>query len=128
MAEVHTKQKTQFRGIDIPSDPRILDLFKIIGELSKNSKNNLNIFYNLQNLVKNSKETKISRIEDKWIMSRLNSLVKKITEELENLHPHLAIRELRNFWLNDFSRGYIQFVRDRLAAENKEAKFVVKEV
>jgi len=43
MAEVHTKQKTQFRGIDIPSDPRILDLFKIIGELSKNSKNNLNI-------------------------------------------------------------------------------------
>ena len=96
--------------------------------VAKEPRNDLNIFYNLRNLVEDSKETKIKRAEDRWIMSRLNSLVKKITEELENLHPHLAIRELRNFWLNDFSRGYIQFVRDRLAAENKEAKFVVKEV
>ena len=96
--------------------------------VAKEPRNNLNIFYNLQNLVKNSKETKISRIEDKWIMSRLNSLVKKITEELDALHPHTAARELQNFWLNDFSRGYIQFVRERISAEDKEALFVVKEV
>lgn len=91
-------------------------------------KNNLNIFYNLGNLVENSKETKVSKIEDKWIISRLNSLVQKMTDEMENLHPHIAARELKDFWLNDFSRGYIQFVRDRLAAEDKEAKFVVREV
>ena len=91
-------------------------------------RNNLNIFYNLRNLVENSKATKIKRAEDRWIISRLNSLVKKVTEELENLHPHIGTRELKNFWLNDFSRGYIQFVRDRLSAEDKEAKFVVKEV
>ena len=71
--------------------------------VAKEPRNDLNIFYNLRNLVEDSKETKIKRAEDRWIMSRLNSLVKKITEELENLHPHLAIRELRNFWLNDFS-------------------------
>ena len=91
-------------------------------------RNNLNIFYNLRNLVEKSKGTKISKVEDKWIMSRLNSLVSKVTEELENLHPHLASRALQDFWLNDFSRGYIQFVRDRLSGEDKEARFIVKEV
>ena len=44
------------------------------------------------------------------------------------MHPHLAIRKLKDFWLNDFSRRYIQFVRDRLSANDKEAQFVVKEV
>ena len=44
------------------------------------------------------------------------------------MHPHLAARELKDFWLNDFSRQYIKFVRDRLSAEDKEARFVVKEV
>jgi len=94
----------------------------------KEPRNNLNIFYNLQNLVENAKKTEIKSIEDKWIMSRLNSLIKKVTEEIENLHPHLAVRALQDFWLNDFSRGYIQFVRDRISAEDKEAMFVVHEV
>ena len=96
--------------------------------VAKEPANNLNIFYNIGNLVKDSKETKIKKIEDKWIMSKLNSLVEKVTKEMENLHPHLAVRELKDFWLNDFSRGYIKFVRDRLSTEDKEAEFVVKEV
>ncbi len=96
--------------------------------VAKEPRNNLNIFYNIQNLVENSKNSKVKKIEDKWIMSRLNSLVKKVTEEFENLRPHLAVRELLDFWLNYFSRGYIQFVRDRLSADDKEARFVVKEV
>ena len=96
--------------------------------VAKEPRNGLNIFFNLQNLVENSKEVKIKKVEDKWVMSRLNSLVKKMTEELEVLHPHVAARELQNFWLNDFSRGYIQFTRERLSSEDKEARFVVKEV
>ncbi|MDZ4226673.1 MAG: class I tRNA ligase family protein, partial [Candidatus Pacearchaeota archaeon] len=91
-------------------------------------RNNLNIFYNLGNLLVGSAKIKIKRAEDRWIISRLNSLVKKMSEELENLHPHLAVRALRDFWLTDFSRGYIQFVRDRLSAEDRGARFVVKEV
>ncbi|MEK6812054.1 MAG: class I tRNA ligase family protein, partial [Nanoarchaeota archaeon] len=104
--------------------------------VAKEPLNNLNILHHLENLVEvskenskeNSKEAKITRVEDKWILSRLNSLIEKVTEELENLHPHLAARELKDFWLNDFSRQYIKFVRDRLSAEDKEARFVVKEV
>ena len=59
--------------------------------------------------------------------SKLNSLVIKVTEDIENLHPHLASRAIRDFWINDFSRGYIQFVRNRLAADDKDAMALVKD-
>ena len=36
--------------------------------------------------------------------------------------------KLQDFWLNDLSRGYIHLVRDRLASNDLEAKFVLKEV
>ncbi|MFZ1971025.1 MAG: isoleucine--tRNA ligase [Candidatus Nanoarchaeia archaeon] len=94
----------------------------------KEPTNNLNIFYNLSNLVGDFKEIKINNVEDKWIISRLNSLIKKFTEEMENLHPHLASRALQDFWINDLSRKYIQFVRDRISADDKSAQFVVKEI
>lgn len=94
----------------------------------KEPRNNINILYNLSRLIENCKEEKINKIEDKWILSRLNSLIKKVTEEIEKLHPHFASRELQNFWLNDFSRRYIQFVRDRLSQGDGEAKYILKEV
>jgi len=94
----------------------------------KEPKNNINILYNLVRLIENLEDKKISRIEDKWILSKFNYLIKKVTEELENLHPHLATRALQDFWLNNFSRSYIQFIRNRLSKEDEEAKYVVKEV
>lgn len=96
--------------------------------VAKEPANNLNIFHNLGNLLVASGKSKIKIVEDKWIVSRLNSLIVKMTEEFDNIHPHLAVRELKDFWLNDFSRGYIQFVRDRLSADDREAQFVVREV
>ncbi len=94
----------------------------------KEPRNNINILYNLSRLVENSKIKKISNIEDKWILSKLNSLIEKVTQELEILHPHLASRALHDFWLNDFSRNYIQIIRDRISKEDESAKYVVKEV
>jgi isoleucyl-tRNA synthetase len=95
---------------------------------AKDPKNNINILYNIGNLIENSKKSKIEKIEDKWILSRLNSLIRKVANELEELHPHLAARALQEFWLNDFSRRYIQIVRDRLSSEDESAKYVLKEV
>ena len=77
----------------------------------KEPRNRINILYNLSKLIKNSKIKEISNIEDKWIFSKFNSMIKKVTEELENLHPHNATRVLQNFWLNDLSRSYIQIGR-----------------
>ncbi|MBU1129003.1 MAG: isoleucine--tRNA ligase [Nanoarchaeota archaeon] len=95
---------------------------------AREPKNNLNILYNISKLIGNEKTTNVKSIEDKWILSKLNNLVKLVTEELENLHPHYASRALQNFWLNDLSRSYIQIVRDRIFTEDKAVKFILKEI
>ena len=98
------------------------------GILKKELKNQINILSNINRLVENSKESKNFKIEDKWILSKLNSLIKKVTRELENMHPHLATRALKDFWLNDLSRSYIQFVRDRISSNDFTAKSVLRKV
>jgi isoleucyl-tRNA synthetase len=95
---------------------------------AKDPMNQINIFYNMSRLIENVNVKKISKIEDKWILSRLNSTIESVTNELEILHPHLATRALRDFWIYDFSRRYIQIIRDRISSEDKEALWVLKEV
>jgi len=92
----------------------------------KEPSNNLNILFNLSKLVENTKDTKINKIEDKWIISKFNALAKTVTDELENFHPHLASRALLSFWINDLSRGYVQLVRERLAEDDLEAKATLR--
>ena len=96
--------------------------------VAKEPKNNINILFNLGNLIVDSKDRKVKKVEDKWIISRLNSLIKTMTEEFESLHPHLATRALQEFWLNDFSRGYIQMVRERISVNDEDVSYVMKEV
>ena len=94
----------------------------------KEPRNNINILYNMSRLIQNSTSKKDLKIEDKWILSRFNSLIKIVTEELENLHPHKATRALQHFWLNDLSRGYIQIVRERLAKDDTTVKSILNEI
>lgn len=93
----------------------------------KEPKNNLNILYNIGRLVGKSKG-KINKIEDKWIISRFNSLVGSVTGGLEKLRVHQAVRALQDFWLNDLSRRYIQVVRDRISVNDKDVGYVLSEI
>jgi isoleucyl-tRNA synthetase len=94
----------------------------------KEPMSNINILYNIFNLIEKSKKVAKLEIEDKWILSKLNNLIKKTTLEIEELHPHIATRSLQDFWLNDLSRGYIQTIRERISLGDEGAKFVLKEV
>ncbi|MFH1585730.1 MAG: isoleucine--tRNA ligase [archaeon] len=79
---------------------------------------NTNRYYiQLEN--KKSKKT----IEDKWILSRLNSVIKKVTSGLEKYKVDTPFKEIQNFVVNDFSRSYIKMTRDR-----DDTKEVVGEV
>ncbi len=91
----------------------------------KEPTNNLNILLNMERLVSYSKKTQDYKIEDRWILSRLNSTIKKFSEELETLHPHQATKILLDFCLNDLSRGYIQLTRDRISEEDDSVKYVL---
>jgi len=52
-------------------------------------------------------------IEDKWILSKLNSLTEEVTKDLENYSLDIPFKKILEFVVNDFSRGYIKLTRDR---------------
>jgi isoleucyl-tRNA synthetase len=70
---------------------------------------------------------KMLKIEDKWILSKMNSLIKDYLEYFKNYNGHKAVQETMNFILNDFSRWYIKVIRDRVwplyEGKDKDAAF-----
>ncbi|MEK6800623.1 MAG: class I tRNA ligase family protein, partial [Nanoarchaeota archaeon] len=91
--------------------------------------NNMNILFNINRLVENCPDVKkIELLEDKWILSRLNSLIKKTSESIEELRLFEGMRRLQDFWLKDFSRGYIQLVRERIGENDEAVKYIIKKV
>lgn len=55
----------------------------------------------------------LNKIEDKWILSKLNSLIKKVSNELDEFNINGPLEGIMNFVVNDFSRTYIKMTRDR---------------
>jgi isoleucyl-tRNA synthetase len=85
---------------------------------------NLVVFWNLAEYLLNLSD-KIPRkagldIEEKYILSRLNSTIKKTTELLENYKLDEVITELEKFYL-EISRGYIQMIREKASKKGKLA-------
>ncbi len=58
--------------------------------------------------------------EDRWLISRINSLVSKVTKEMEEYNLHLAAREIAEFILEDLSRRYIKLIRGRVWIEKED--------
>ena len=86
---------------------------------------NLDVLHNtskyLLNYLDSNKQSKL-QVEDKWILSRLNSTIKRATELMDEYRIDEIVILLENLFL-DLSRNYIQFVRDRI-----EEKIVVKTI
>ncbi|MCE4620822.1 MAG: isoleucine--tRNA ligase [Desulfurococcales archaeon] len=53
------------------------------------------------------------KLEDLWILSRLNNMLKKYHEHLDNLEVHEAARLIRDFIVEDVSRWYLRLIRRR---------------
>ena len=68
------------------------------------------------------------KIEDKWIISKLNKLVKEITINLENYDLGIALDKIYNFIWNEFCDWYIEIVKTRIYSENQEEKVQVSYV
>ncbi|WEU40495.1 MAG: isoleucine--tRNA ligase [Candidatus Odinarchaeum yellowstonii] len=94
----------------------------------------LNIFYNIYVYAstfmkiegfKPSNKIDASKLslEDKWVISKLNSLIKKLNEAFKEYDiPQLA-RLLEKFITDDLSRFYIKIIRDRVTSQtNPESK------
>jgi isoleucyl-tRNA synthetase len=84
----------------------------------------LNVLYNCKNYYLQLEENKNKQqIEDKWILSKLNSLLEKVTKFLGEYNLNEAFNEIQNFVVKDFSRNYIKMTRNR-----EDVKEIIGEV
>lgn len=60
------------------------------------------------------------RPEDRWILSRVNTLAEEINESMGQYQLHRIARSLSDFILEDLSRWYIQLVRPRTWIEQDD--------
>lgn len=58
--------------------------------------------------------------EDRWILSRLEHLIKNVTESMNGLRVFEAVRELEYFMKEELSRWYIKLIRKRTWTETED--------
>ena len=73
--------------------------------------------------IKLKKPTKLS-IEEKYILSKLNSTIKKVTKLFEDYQLSETPNLIEDLFL-ELSRTYIQLIRDRLSIGTKEEKQII---
>lgn len=60
-------------------------------------------------------------VEDKWLISRLNSTLKEFHKAFESYEPNAGVRAMRRFLVEDLSRFYMKIAKDRISkGENAE--------
>ena len=67
-------------------------------------------------------------IEDKWIISKVNSLAKEVTDNLDKFELGIAVQKLYDFIWDVFCDWYIEIAKIRLQGEDENAKEDVKAV
>ena len=66
--------------------------------------------------------------EDKWVLSKLNSLVKEVTENLDSFEIGVASAKVYDFIWDTYCDWYIELTKTRLNGEDEEAKLVAQNV
>lgn len=60
--------------------------------------------------------------EDKWILSRANTTIKEITENLEKYEIGISAQKIYDFIWDEYCDWYIEMVKPRLYGEDKKSK------
>ena len=80
----------------------------------------------LSNISGNGKEETLQKeelpkdlaYEDKWILSKLNTMIKEVTNNLNHYDMGVALQKVYDFIWNEFCDWYIEMVKSRLYDEN----------
>ena len=70
----------------------------------------------------NTYKTESLKLEDKWIINKLDKLIKDVTINMENYDLGIALDKICSFIWNEFCDWYIEIVKPRLYSENHEEK------
>jgi valyl-tRNA synthetase len=67
-------------------------------------------------------------MEDKWILSKMNGVVKAVTENLEKYELGIAAQKVYDFIWDDFCDWYIELTKTRLNGEDEALKISAQQV
>ena len=88
--------------------------------------NNLSSKEEIMEFCKDVKENKAElKIEDKWILNKLNELIIIVTKNIEEYDLGIALDNIYGFIWNEFCDWYIEIVKSRLYSEDKSEKIKV---
>ena len=65
------------------------------------------------------------KIEDRWIINKLDNLIKTVTKNIEDYDLGIALDNIYNFIWNEFCDWYIEIVKSRIYSDNKGEKIQV---
>ncbi len=77
--------------------------------------------------VENEKITP-KKLEDLWILSRLNSTIRAFEEDVSSYRLNSAMKRIERFVIEDLSRIYMKLAKERLKKGDKDALKVLVEV
>ncbi len=61
-------------------------------------------------------------IADKWILSKLNTLIAQVTDNLERYELGIAVQKVYDFFWDDYCDWYIELTKARLYGEEAQSK------
>ena len=73
-------------------------------------------------------DSNLLKIEDKWILNKLDKLVVDVTNNINNYDLGIALDNIYSFIWNEFCDWYIEIVKPRLYSENYEEKVAVCDI
>jgi len=94
------------------SEKGVEEVYKKILLLIYNVKN----FYEINKKNSNKKYSDSKEVTDKWILSRLNELIKNSTEHFKKYNTIKVCNEIKDF-VDDLSTWYVKINRDRIGED-----------
>ncbi|MGN2337775.1 valine--tRNA ligase [Clostridium cagae] len=87
------------------------------------------VMMNLDKEIMNKyKECKEYSLADKWILSKMNTLVKEVTENMDKYELGIAMQKVYDFMWTEFCDWYIELVKPVFYGEDEKAKGVAYNV
>ena len=76
----------------------------------------------------NSYDANLLKIEDKWILNKLDKLVVEVTQNMENYDLGVALDKIYGFLWNEFCDWYIEIVKPRIYSEKEAERVAVSDI
>ncbi len=80
------------------------------------------ILMNLSDEIDKPELPQLLQTEDKWILSKLNTLIKEVTDNLEKFELGIAVQKLYDFIWDVLCDWYIELTKSRIQAGGESAK------